>query len=198
VTFRNRQAKALAYLCAATALAACSPNPEAGRPNTTPTAPTSISPSGQESAPPTSPPVAPPKRPASAEGSTLAAGEAFIGYYVDLINYSYETGDSEPLLSESDKGCVGCNALAEYLRRINGRNGGMQGDYKNTLLDVAEISRADGGRLAGAATIKSGDYVERLTPGASPVPQEGRTGSMEFALASSSGGWVMFEMQLKE
>jgi hypothetical protein len=137
-------------------------------------------------------------RPATAEGTTLASAEAFVGYYMNLINYTYESGDGQPMLAESDKGCVGCNALAGYLRKINGRNGGLRGDYKTTLLDVKQIVRGDEGRLSGTASIKSGTYEERVSPGASPVPQEGRNGTMEFSLAPSAGRWVMFEMQLKE
>jgi hypothetical protein len=84
------------------------------------------------------------------------------------------------------------------VRKINAKNGGLKGDYGNTLLDVKEIYRGESGRLGGSAAIKSGSYEEIVTPGASPVPQEGRTGTMEFALSPSAGSWVMYEMQLEE
>lgn len=200
VTHRNRPAALLALACLATPLltACSSPSPEAGHPDTAPPTPTSTTSQPTSPASTTGPGTTPPARPAAAAGSTLAAGEAFIGYYVDLLNYAYTTGDPEPFLAESDKGCEGCQGLADYVRKINGKNGGLKGDYKNTLLDVKEISRGDAGRLGGSAAIKSGTYEERATPGASPIPQTGRTGSMEFALSSSAGNWLMYEMQLKE
>jgi hypothetical protein len=133
-----------------------------------------------------------------AAGSTLAAGEAFIGYYVDLLNYSYATGDAEKLLAESDKGCVGCKGIAGYVQKINAKNGGLQGDFKDQLVDVKEIYRGKSGRLGGSASLKSGSYQERATPGASPVPQPGGTGTMEFTLSASAGNWVMYEMQINE
>ncbi|MFC5266796.1 DUF6318 family protein [Kribbella qitaiheensis] len=141
----------------------------------------------------------PPTRPAPAAGATLAAGEAFLKYYVDLLNYAYTTGDPEPFLTQSDKDCEGCQGLADYVRKINGKNGGLRGDYKNTLLDLNEISRSEDGHLRGTAAIKSGTYEEVATPGASPLQQAGRTGTMEFALSPSpSSDWIMFEMALRE
>jgi hypothetical protein len=44
-------------------------------------------------------PSAAPTRPATALGLDLPAGKEFIGYYVDLLNYTYATGDTTPLLT---------------------------------------------------------------------------------------------------
>jgi hypothetical protein len=128
----------------------------------------------------------------------LAAGEAFLGYYVDLLNYSYATGDPTAFLAESDKGCVGCMSLADYARKTNAKNGGLQGDFKDQLVDVKEIYRGKSGRLGGSATVKTGTYQERATPGASPIPQPASTGTMEFTLAPAAGNWVMYEMQIDQ
>lgn len=92
-------------------------------------------------------------------------------YYIDLLNYSYVTGDSKPFLRASDKGCVGCAGLAGYARRINARNGGLKGDFKDRLVDVKEIYRTESGGLGGSALVRSGNYQERVSPGATPVPQ---------------------------
>jgi hypothetical protein len=128
----------------------------------------------------------------------LAAGEAFIAYYVDLLNYSYATGDPTPFLEASDKGCLGCQGVADYARKVNVKNGGIKGDYRDKLVAVKEIYRGESGRLGGSATIKSGTYEERLTPTASPVQQTSSAGTMEFTLSSNAGNWVMYEMQIEE
>ncbi|WP_143465881.1 DUF6318 family protein [Kribbella sp. ALI-6-A] len=201
MTFRNRLAVPLAAAVLAAVLAACSnSSPEAGRPDTAP--PSSVEPS--ETTPVVTPspsqsvPSAPPTRPATAIGSSLAAGEAFIAYYVDLLNYSYATGDPAPFLAASDKGCLGCQGVAQYTRKVNVKNGGVKGDYKDKLVAVKEIYRGESGRLGGSATIKSGTYEERLTPTASPVQQTSSDGTMEFTLSSNAGNWVMYEMQIDE
>jgi hypothetical protein len=211
VTHRNKPAVAfLACLASATLLTACGQgSPEAGHPNTAPPQTTSSGPTASTSAPhsagstSTSPPstalpAAPPRRPSAAIGSSLAAGEAFIAHYVALLNYSYGTGDGAPLLAASDKGCIGCKAVADYVKKINVRNGTLAGDYNDRLIDVKEIFRGSSGRLGGSAILKSGSYTERKSPGGTPVPQGGTTGTMEFTLAPSGGNWIMYEMEIKE
>ncbi|WP_255513101.1 DUF6318 family protein [Kribbella caucasensis] len=176
----------------------CTPSPDAGHPETTPPSTTSSTPTPKGTTSGTAEATTPPKRPNAAAGSSLAAGEAFLGYYVDLLNYSYTTGDPQPFLAESDKGCLGCQGLADYVRKINAKNGGLQGDYKDQLMDVKEIYRGSSGRLGGSASVKTGTYQERATPGSSPIPQAASTGTMEFTLAASAGNWVMYEMQIDE
>ena len=142
-------------------------------------------------------PTVVPGRPAKAVGLSLAAGAAFIGYYIELLNYSYATGDTVPLLAESDKGCVGCKGIAEYTRKINVKNGSLEGDYADHLVAVKDIYRGQSGRLGGSAAIESGTYVERSSPEASPVPQESATATMKFTLSPSGGVWVMYEMEIE-
>ena len=207
MTHRNRPSTALlACLATATLLTGCAQSsPEAGRPNTAPppqtatgtsmpTASATRTTGGTTSVPPATPPV----RPSAAVGASLAAGEAFIGHYVALLNYSYGTGDSGPLLAASDKGCIGCQAIADYVKKINAKNGTLEGDYGDRLINVKEIFRGSSGRLGGSAILKSGTYTERDSPSASPVPQGGDTGTMEFTLSPSGGNWVMYEMEIKE
>ncbi|MFC9693285.1 DUF6318 family protein [Kribbella sp. NPDC056951] len=201
MTTRNKPAFGAALCLGALLLTACGPgSPEAGRPNT---APPPSQPSGSTSgpgtsAPTTDTPTAPPTRPAPAVGSNLAAGEAFIGFYVDLLNYSYVTGDPAGFLAESDKGCVGCNALADYVKKVNARNGTLKGDFQDRLVDVKEIHKGEKDHLGGSATLKTGAYEEIQSPGGSPVPQAAGTGTMEFTLSRSGDNWVMYEMQIDE
>ena len=75
---------------------------------------------------------------------------------------------------------------------------GMHEDTTEFLLNVKEIFRGSSGRLGGSAILKSGTYTERDSPSASPVPQGGDTGTMEFTLSPSGGNWVMYEMEIKE
>ncbi|GAA1532275.1 DUF6318 family protein [Kribbella lupini] len=199
MTFRNNLTASIAACLLTTALAACSnSSPEAGRPETgpppstgSPDRPSSATPSASATAP-----SKPPSRPTPASGASLAAGEAFIAYYVSLLNYSYATGDPKPFMAESDQGCLGCKALAGYVQKVNAQNGGLTGDYVDKLQAVKEIYRGEAGKLGGSATLKSGDFVERASPSASPVPKKSATGTMEFTLSPSGGNWVMFEMQI--
>ncbi|WP_433015461.1 DUF6318 family protein [Kribbella sp. CA-294648] len=128
----------------------------------------------------------------------MAAAEGFLSHYIDLLNYASETGDPEPFLSESDKGCVGCKGIADHTRKFNVKNGSLKGDFKDRLVSVKEFSHGEEGRLFGSATLKTGTFEERVSPGASPVPQPASTGTMEFTLVSKAGNWVMYEMQINQ
>ena len=195
---RNRQSRRLVVCLAVGALlAACGRvSSGVGQTNTLSPAPTvGVSSTAVVSGGlPTSAPV----RPVKAVGLSLAAGAAFIGYYVELLNYGYATGDTVPLLGEGDKGCEGCRGIADYSRKINVKNGGLEGDYADHLVAVKEIYQGEGGRLGGSAAVKAGTYVERSSPGASPVPQASGTGTMQFTLSPSGGNWAMYEMEIKE
>ncbi len=185
----------------ALALTACGPgSPEAGRPNTVPpsSAGSSTGSSGTETPPTQATPTGPPARPSAARGTSLAAGEAFIGFYVSLMNYSSETGDTAPMLAESDKGCIGCKGITDFARKVNARNGGLTGDYKDRLTTVKEIFRGTGGKAGGSATLKSGVYVERTLPTAAPLSHTPSTGTMEFTLLARDENWVMYEMQINQ
>ncbi|MGW7686498.1 DUF6318 family protein [Kribbella sp. NPDC054772] len=143
-------------------------------------------------------PTTAPQRPAAATGLAIPAAKVFLAHYVDLMNYAYATGDAEPMLSASDKGCIGCNGIAGYVGRINVKNGAVEGDYKDRLVSVKDIFRGKSGRLGGKAIVKSGNFTERSSPGASPVPQGNSTGTMEFTLAPNGSNWVIYELEIKE
>ncbi|WP_337926033.1 DUF6318 family protein [Kribbella italica] len=185
-------------ICMTAALSACSnDSPEAGRPETAPPVPTGSMTS--EGTAPTSGPSeqssAPPDRPATAEGLSLSAAEAFLGHYLALLNFAYTTGDTSPLLAASDKGCVGCKGTADYLAKVNGKNGGLSGDYADRLVEVKEIFKGASGRIGGSLAVQSGNYVERSSPSASPVQKKAHTETWQFTLSAAGNAWVMYEIE---
>ncbi|WBQ04604.1 DUF6318 family protein [Kribbella sp. CA-293567] len=206
MTTRNRQAtiSTLACLCAALLTACNNDSPDAGRPNTAPppspsSSATSTASAPSESRPTTSPtPTAPPERPDTATGLTLASAEAFIGYFVSLQNYAYATGDVQYLLAASDKGCLGCKGITDYLKVSNGSNGGLSGDYLDRLVEVKEIVKAGNGKVAGTAKVSTGAYTERLSPSATPVARPAASATLAFTLSPSGNNWLMYEMEINE
>ena len=200
MTYRNRAAIVTsACLVIATFATACSSgSPEAGRPDSTPTPPAATSSATPTTTPQPSSPAVPPHRPANASGLTLAAAEAFIGYYVSLQNYAYLTGDPQYMLDQSDQGCLGCKGIGDFVRISNGRNGGLSGDYLDHLVSVKEVTRGTTGRVAGSAEVRTGAYRERPSPSASLVDRAAGSATMEFSLSSSGSNWIMYEVEIVE
>jgi hypothetical protein len=185
---------------AATALGGCgSSSPPAGRPDATPESSIS-SPTAPSSTPekPTtsSTPVAPPERPEAALGLSWAAGEAFIRHFIDLMNYSAQTGDVAPVHAASDPGCLGCAAYSDSVKKINQANGGLQGDYFERVLEVSQLTRATDGQLSASTKLKVGAYTARQSPTSKPVTITAAKYVQEMALAPSGGNWTVFEMEL--
>lgn len=203
MTFRNRRAAAqtLAYLCATAALAACSPDSlEAGNPNTAPPISSSSAPQTQpgSATSASSAPSTPPERPEPAVGLTLAAADAFVRYYIQLLNYTSATGDTQPLLSASDDGCRQCKVYADYVRRVNAANGGLSGDYLERITDIPDLFRGKSGRLGGYASVTIGGYTTKESPSAKPVTSTAQSYKREFTLSPQQKMWVMYEMKLVE
>jgi hypothetical protein len=126
----------------------------------------------------------------------LSAGEAFVRYYVDLLNYASTTGDTQPLLSASESGCRQCKVYADYVKAVNAANGGLKGDYFERVTDVPDLFRGDSGRLGGYAAVTIGAYTSKDSPSAKPVTSAAQKYRREFTLSPQQGSWVMYEMKL--
>jgi hypothetical protein len=200
VTYRNRPTAVLATCLTATLfLTACTNSPEAGHPDTAPPQSATTTAGTPPSSPPaSSQPIALPTRPGNATGLTLAAAEAFVGYYVSLQNYAYTTGDPQYLLAESDQGCLGCKGISDFVKLSNGRNGGLSGDYLDHLVSVKEVVRGSAGKVGGSAELRTGAYRERPSPSASPVSRSAGSATMDFTLSPAGSNWVMYEMEINE
>jgi uncharacterized protein DUF6318 len=199
VTTRNRRAAALTLACLCTTwLSACSnTSPEAGRPNTAP--PVSSTASGQTEIPTKSAAqLTAPERPAAADGLTLAAGEAFIGYYSELRNYATATGDTGPMMAESDAGCVHCKGFVSSVKKSNGANGLLVGEYRESVKEISTIAIGEGGHLGADMVITVGQFVRRDSRSGPPVNSKAKSYFREVALSPRNGNWVMFELRQQE
>ncbi|UMG93577.1 DUF6318 family protein [Nocardioides sp. TF02-7] len=139
------------------ALVACDDEPE---PTPEPTAPSSTAVS--ETSTPTEPtPTGPvePTLPAAAEEATKAGAEAFVEYYVALINYAQKTGDVATLTDIAEPACEGCRAGTDSIAEIYRRGGRITGGaYEVRRL---ETSRATKESWTVIAHLRVGDQTVR-------------------------------------
>nr|WP_238334794.1 DUF6318 family protein [Kribbella amoyensis] len=188
---RRSVAQLLATL-AVCALASCSDD-ESGSSDSRAAASTTDTPAAAPTADPTK--VQPPVRPGAAHGLSLAAGTAFVRYYTDLLNYSSETGDTRPMLAESDPGCRRCRLYADFVVRTNARNNGLVGDYRERIGEP-KLKLGTTGRLGGSVTVAVGAYSSKATGDSEAVSHRPETFVRQFALSPVAGRWIMYEMKL--
>jgi hypothetical protein len=90
------------------------------------------------------PPLGPPDLPMPAEARTqdAAGAEAFVRYYIDLINRTSTVMDAAPLREFSD-GCTECNRIASNTE-VAAANGQVFRDGEISIIQMGKPLIADG------------------------------------------------------
>ncbi len=134
---RSLRAALAASLAAVALLAGCTdddPSPGDATSTWTPTG-TPETPTPSATAKPTEPAL-----PDAATKATEAGARAFITYYWDLINYAQVTGDVKALKRVSARGCAGCLAGYEAIRRLYAGGGHIAGgEYEVAVTKLNEL-----------------------------------------------------------
>lgn len=167
----TRVVAALAALSLAVpALAACSDDPPSGSPPPT----SSSSPTSSAT------PSGPPTMPAAAKGRTPEAAEAFVRYYVDLINYGLETLDSAPLRAFASDGCRLCDGFGDALDRLEQRGGTYEGG-KWSIRSLSPSPTSEPGiRVVQASVRIDAEHIVQASP------------SSEFRNKAHRAGYTFF------
>ena len=91
--------------------------------------------------PPTPTPPPPlPTLPAQAQQMTNESAIAYVHYWIDLANYAVATGDTAPMMAESEAGCSSCADLQQQIE-TSYRDGGRITDNLWTIHDVSVTIR---------------------------------------------------------
>ena len=120
---RSRTAFTALSILSMLAVGACSgddPEPKIADPSPTSSLPTSPSTTAASS------PVEP-TMPPGAQGTDAAAAEAFVKFYWEMVNYAQATGDLSGLKSLASEACAACRAGTDYLDRVFGSDGIIEG-----------------------------------------------------------------------
>ena len=125
-------------------LGACTDDPEPIEPKPSEPRPTSPSP------------------PAQVERDTPEGAAAFVGHYVDLLNYAASTGEVDPLKALSSPGCDGCQRYIDLYSGIYAAGGNFKGgewtasdfelEVRKQSTDVFVRIRAEKGRVRPSAS----------------------------------------------
>src|SRR5689334_15808593 len=108
-TKRTRWAVAVTAVCFLVTLSACSRDDPGTDGTPTPT-------SAVTTPPPTTPTTIPtPTTLPAAAKADKAGAEAFVRYFWDVFNYTYESGDTRLLRSISDKTCKFCQSVVDHV-----------------------------------------------------------------------------------
>ena len=68
-----------------------------------------------------------PTLPPEAEGKGNEAAEAFVRYYVAVVDFSRQTMEPERIRALSTAGCTGCEGLSQLIQKVNANGGRIAG-----------------------------------------------------------------------
>lgn len=140
---RRQQAWVLGVAAVVLATAGCTGS-SAGP---TPTSSAASPPTGSKS-PAVKPSASPPSLPMAAAKQTPEGASAFVGYFWDVVDYSYQSRSSATLRALSSETCKFCSQVADEIDKRKSENAHFEG-YEVTV--VAAVT-APGNPLAGLIT----------------------------------------------
>ncbi len=136
----------------------------------------------------------PPELPEAAKAKTTAGAKAFVKYYVDVLNYSWDQLAPAPLAKASSKRCRPCNLILKQIQ-ITAQRGGHQAGGDWTLDKVYLLPGSSPNSLSFLATIRisSGSYVE--SSGDEPTKIVAGEVTNQVDVSRSRGRWQASDMR---
>ncbi len=176
---------AASVVAAAAALAACSGDGPAPAPPTAATSPSISAPSTSTGAP--TPAI--PELPEAAQVGDAAGAEAFVRYWVEVLNYAYVSGDTEPLDMISEAGCATCTSLMDVVEKRRRENVRLEGGFMS-VISIASPP-PENGVITVTVNYEQAPGTEVSEEGArTEVPGE-PPGTLGFVVAYEDAHWEL-------
>ncbi len=115
----------------------------------------STSPEATASATPTEP-AGPPPMPDEARGTGRKAAVAFVRHWIELLNYSTSSGDTDDLAAMSSE-CTSCMAITDFISDVYNEGGSIRSD--GWIVEDAWIASWDRRRTQVVAQVESTGQV---------------------------------------
>ncbi len=174
----------LATACAI-GVAGCSADPDDQPTDATPASPT---PTDDQTEPPGNQ-VTEPTLPADAEGGSIRSAKAFVGYYIDLLNYAMVTGDTKSFRAAA-RNCEGCDRYADLFDRIEQAGGSA----RTRGWEVEEVAAAhQGSATAVVFDVAAAAVMSKPRANAEPTHIPPAKYELRILLAPAGSSWRAVE-----
>ncbi len=179
---------------AAALMAACSAEagPETAPSSSVTTSATTSVPSPTRTSGPTADPKEPvePSLPAAARAASRAGAEAFVRYYVNLVNYAGRTGEVKAL-ERAALGCGSCESLATAFRKTYAAGGHYETAGWRVTSQFTTPSTTEG--WVSLLKIRQSAMVWFETDNADPQRTPAKNLSLRFQVRRVGGIWRITE-----
>ena len=131
--------------------------------------------------------------PAEARGTSVKSAEAFVRYWVTVLNFASATGRTQQLENASAPECRACAAVIASIREVYDAKGSYKGDgWRVTSLSRQPFQPKSRPVLTTGVHISRQVVVKRS--GAPPKTFKGGDRSMIFRLQAQDGEWTVLEV----
>ncbi|QWW18791.1 hypothetical protein I6B53_06415 [Schaalia sp. 19OD2882] len=144
---------------------------------------------------PDDPDMVEPVLPAIAKDPSVEGAEAFMNYYLDLVAYSWYTGDTEKLEAVSGNSCKFCKSRIEAIKNVYSRGGWVHG-LRYSLSPSERPILGNDGRIALIGTLQASPHalfknhaIDRRGP---------REHQIEIQSKWISGKWILWGCVIEE
>lgn len=162
--------------------------------STTPSSATS-SPSSPSPSPPSAEPSAKPtpEQPPVSREDTQEGAVAFTFYFVDVLNYTSESGDVSTLESISTEKCASCRNIANITRKVYKAGGYIKGSHWEVL---SHSSIHDGDQWQLSLDVRADPQTYK--PSADEPAEQRRGGRyvMAMTVEHQGDGWRVQELEI--
>lgn len=130
--------------------------------------------------------TAPPLPDAAAEFSASGAA-SFVAYYVDLLEYASETGDTDDLRASSDPGCTGCFRYIDDFESRHAKGGFARNRDWTVSSSKGDFYRAQSVETTVTTQLEISAGVVQPSASDEPVDYPANSSKVSFALLFDDG-----------
>lgn len=142
----------------------------------------------------TSPTPEPPELPAAARRNTKAGAIAFTHHFLEIVNFSTASGNTETLNQLSLRSCVSCRNIAEAVVDVYSRGGDVQGgDLAATHFSVLPSRRRD--MWTVGLEVNARRQLIKSSHGSRPRMVRGGKYSLTVEIRRLEGSWQIARME---
>lgn len=142
--------------------------------------------------------IAVPELPEAAKQNTKEGFEAFVYYYVSLLDYAYQTGDTGPARAKADDGCTMCKVATEDIDRSF--KSGMWNVGGNVSISAfATDGEPDiNGLWVAQVTLNQSELANASAARGVSTSHPATSASLLATAEYANGDWSMFDLGLPQ
>ena len=135
-----------------------------------------------------------PELPEAAKQNTKEGFEAFVRHYISLLDYAYQTGDTEPALDNAGPGCAMCATSAKTIDETTAGGGWITGGHLSLSGFSTEGTPDTNGRWTATVELHQTEISSVSRSGSVSTPTPASSATLLATAEYANGRWLMVDL----